>query len=104
MTIENLNQICETRARDCKLDKNQAAYNVKQFNQELDDKKLPAFQLDKKRLEIAIAQLCVVNQYMIDFQAVMDEVKGKQEGRQTMREDKKAEDEKNEETTIIEKA
>jgi len=48
--------------------------------------------------------LCVVNQYMIDFQAVMDEVKGKQEGRQTMREDKKAEDEKNEETTIIEKA
>ena len=77
MTIENLNQICETRARDCKLDKNQAAYNVKQFNQDLDDKKLPPFSLDKKRLEIATAQLSVVNQYMIDFQAIMDTVRGK---------------------------
>lgn len=66
MSIENLENICKTRAANCGLSLN---YNAQQFNPEADIK--TAFKLDKKRMVLALAQLGVVNQFIKDFNEII---------------------------------
>ena len=69
MSIDNLESMCKERSKQLKL---AIAYQATQFNKDVNTDKT----LDKSnaRKDLAIAQLSVINQYLLDFQAILKRI------------------------------
>lgn len=76
MSVENLEAMCTKRAKDAGLVIN---YSASQFTDKADFK--AGFALDSNRKELAVAQLAVVNQYLVDFQAIIKSVSEQKEAK-----------------------